>query len=392
MRIAVIIPELGYGTGYSLVVKNLLMGLARQHDIRLFAVFPNYSKDRQENAELPYPLEEYTKGTAEPEKRQLSRASRYYGVDTERLAWAEGHVEAFGAERIVGFNYNVAPLVGLLQSEVPKVMNVIDSEILYGLRELRSGKLGAEPVKRLLAAILAGREHFRKFAATVTISSSDTDSVKRYCGVRNVFTVPNGVDHERFAPDPSISRMEPRQVIFCGSLSFPPNVQAVEWFVTKCWDKVRRLQPNAEFLVIGKNPPAELAPRLERYSGVRVIGFVDDVRRHILESSVSVAPMVSGTGIKNKILEAWALATPVVATPLAVEGLVCQHDVNLLIGKSPDEFAAATASLLEDRERCERIGAAGRAHVLQNYCWETFRARFKAIVEEPLRYQDTARG
>jgi glycosyltransferase involved in cell wall biosynthesis len=269
-------------------------------------------------------------------------------------------------------------------------VNLIDSEVLYGLRELRGGNFAGQTIKRLLAATLAGREHFPKFAASVTVSSSDTESVKRYCGVRNVFTVPNGVDHDRFAPDPSICRVEPRQVIFCGSLNFPPNAHALEWFVSECWDKIRSLQPTAEFLVIGKNAPPELAPRLESHPGVRVVGFVDDVRRHILESAVSVAPMVSGSGIKNKILEAWALATPVVATPLAVAGLECQHGVNLLIAKSPDEFAAATASLLADREQCEKIGAAGRAHVIQNYCWETFRARFNSIVEEPLKYRDTA--
>ena len=388
MRIAVILPDLGRGTGYSLVVKNLLVGLAKQHEIGLFSVFPRDS-DRRENTELPYQLEEYVEGVVKPEERKLSRRALYFGVDPERLTWIERGVEAFRAERIVGFNYNMVPFIGLLRSDVPKIVDVIDSQILYSLRELQNGHWGGETVKHLLAAILIGRENFGKFAATVTVSSADTESLKRYGGARNVFTVPNGVDHELFAPDPSICRKEPPRVIFCGSLSFPPNVQAVEWFVSKCWTTVRRLQPNAEFLVIGKNPPAELAPRLEKHPGVRVTGFVDDVRRYILESAVSVAPMVSGTGIKNKILEAWALGTPVVATPLAVKGLVCECDVNILIGKSPDEFAAAAASLLADPGRRERIGAAGRAHVIRHYSWETFRAKFNSIVEDPLKYRET---
>ncbi|HEY5054732.1 MAG TPA: glycosyltransferase family 4 protein [Acidobacteriaceae bacterium] len=389
MRIAVIVPELGLGTGYSVVVENLLAGLARQHEVGLFSVFPRHS-DRERSTQVPYPLEEYAAGETRPVERNLSRMSRYFGVDAERLTWLEQRVAAFDAKRIIGFNYNMVPFVGQMRSDVPKIVDVIDSQILYSLRELQNGHFGRGNLKHFLAAIMIGRENFPKFAATVTVSSADTESLQRYGNARNVLTVPNGVDHEWYAPNPAISRKEPPRVIFCGSLSFPPNVQAVEWFVSTCWTEIQRLQSNAEFLVIGKNPPADLGPRLEKYAGVRVVGFVDDVRRYILESAVSVAPMVSGTGIKNKILEAWALGTPVVATPLAVKGLFYERDVNILIGKSADEFAAATASLLADRQRREQIGAAGRAHVMRHYSWDTFRAKFNSIVEEPLKYRDRA--
>jgi glycosyltransferase involved in cell wall biosynthesis len=77
------------------------------------------------------------------------------------------------------------------------------------------------------------------------------------------------------------------------------------------------------------------------------------------------------------ILTAWALATPVVATRLAVRGLICEHSQNLLIAKSPGEFSSAVTALLEDRERRERIGAAGRTHVMRHYSWEASRAKFE---------------
>src|SRR6185437_14662202 len=167
MRIAVILPDLGRGTGYSLVVKNLLVGLAKRHEIGLFSVLPRDS-DRRENTELPYQLEEYVEGVVKPEERKLSRRARYFVVDPERLTWIERGVEAFRAERIVGFNYNMVPFVGLLRSDIPKIVDVIDSQILYSLRELQNGHLGGETLKHLLAAILIGRENFGKFAATVT--------------------------------------------------------------------------------------------------------------------------------------------------------------------------------------------------------------------------------
>jgi glycosyltransferase involved in cell wall biosynthesis len=387
MRIAVIVRDLAPGTGLNLVVENLLQGLAERHEIRIFVLFRGYYGGRSEKITLPYPSEEYIAGSAVRDDRTLSRASRYYGADVQRLAWLENRIADFGAERIVGFDYNVAPFVGLLQTAIPKILNVVDSEVLYYLGQIRNGNFVPAIIKHFVAAWLVGREHFRKCAAVVTVSPSDTASLRRFAGVRNAFTVPNGVDHRRYSPDPSVVR-SPNRIVFCGSLNFLPNLQAIQRFVSRCWPDIRRRRPNAELLIIGKNPGVGLAPLLEAQPGIRVAGYVDDVRSHISGSAISVAPMVSGCGIKNKILEAWALGTPVVATPLAVRGLVCQDNVNVLVAESASEFAASVASLLGDPEKRERIGAAGRSNVIRNYRWEISRAKFNTIVEQPSAYRE----
>ena len=226
-----------------------------------------------------------------------------------------------------------------------------------------------------------GREHLRKLDHIVTVSGADSRNLQRYTGAPNVSTIPNGVDLDAFAPDASLRR-NPDQVIFCGSLSFLPNIQAITWFVEKCWDRVVAARPSAKLVIIGKSPSPDLKPRLEAHAGVSCLGYVDDVRQHVRAASVSIAPMVTGSGIKNKILEAWSLATPVVATELAVRGLHCDNGKDILLGSSPTEFASRVVELLVDPQRAHAIGDAGRAHVSANYSWQGSQTRFRNIIEE----------
>ena len=114
----------------------------------------------------------------------------------------------YRAECVVGFDYNIAPYIGLLDSDIPKILNVIDSEILYYTNQVLTGNVNLGVLKHLTAAFLTGREHFRRCAAIVTVSPADTRNLQRYTGAKNVFTVPNGVDHKKFAPDSSTKTIE----------------------------------------------------------------------------------------------------------------------------------------------------------------------------------------
>ena len=387
MRIAVITRDLPLppGTGLNLVIHNLVRGLAERHEVRFFILQRGYYGYKvpgggDDPAGFPWAFEECPAGTRAAREVALSRATRYYGIQQAKIDWLAGRLEAFGADRIVGFDFNLAPYLALLPTKVPKILNAVDSEILYFQNQVTAGKVNSEVLKHLAAAWLMGREHIRKCDAVVTVSAADTRNIARATGAANAFTVPNGVDHEFFAPNPAIVP-RPNQAVFCGSLSFVPNQQAIEWFVTRCWSHVRRQQPDARLLVIGKSPSPHLKPMLESHAGVECLGYVDDIRTHILGAAVSVAPMVSGSGIKNKILEAWALGVPVVGTQLAVKGLSYTPGTNILIGASPEELAGHVASLMADPAKRNRIGAAGREYVVRNYTWEKSRSDFNAIVE-----------
>lgn len=386
MRIAVITRDLPMppGTGLNLVIHNLVRGLAEKHEVRFFILqrgYYGYKIPGGDPASFPWQFEECP-ADAKPERSvALSRSTRYYGIQPARIDWLATRIAAFGADRVIGFDFNLAPYLALLPTQAPKILNAVDSEILYFQNQVAAGKLNTNVLKHLAAAWLMGREHIRKCDAVVTVSQADSRNIGRATGAPRVFTVPNGVDHEFFAPNPAI-RPHPKQVVFCGSLSFVPNQQAIEWFVTKCWSHVKKQEPDAKLLVIGKSPSPHLKPMLESHGGVECLGYVDDIRTHILGAAVSVAPMVSGSGIKNKILEAWALGVPVVATQMAVKGLSYQSGANILLGATPEEFASQVASLLADPAKRDRVGAAGRDYVTKHYTWEKSRDDFNAIVEK----------
>src|SRR6185437_2279723 len=257
MRIAIVARDLPRATGFGLVVDNLLRGLAQDHAVRLFILHPGYYKPRAfDPRDWPYDWEEYTTpDRKEGRDTRMSRASRYYKVEAARLAWLNSRLADYRADRIVGFDYNLAPYLGMLESRAPKVLNVVDSEILYYGNQLLCGNIEVSIVKHLVAAVLAGRENFRRCAALVTVSPADTSNLKRWTGIKHAFTVPNGVDHSWYAPNASIEKKQSR-IVFCGSLSFLPNVQAVDWFLGKCWHQILSRMSEAELLIIGKNPPA----------------------------------------------------------------------------------------------------------------------------------------
>ena len=387
MRIAVVTRDLPLppGTGLNLVIHNLVRGLAARHEVRFFILqrgYYNYKVPGNANdpALFPWAYEECPAGASAAGPATFSRPTRYYGIQPGKIDWLAARLDAFGAERIVGFDFNLAPYLALLPNKVPKILDAVDSEILYYKNQIAAGHLKTSVLKHLAAAWLMGREHISRFEAVVTVSDADSRNIARATGARNVFTVPNGVDHEFFAPNAAIAR-QAEQVVFCGSLSFVPNQQAIVWFVEKCWDRIKAKQPGAQLLVIGKSPSADLKPRLESHAGVECLGYVDDIRTHILGAAVSIAPMVSGSGIKNKILEAWALGVPVVATPLAVRGLSHTNGANIMIGATPEELTRQVVSIMRDAALRERMGAAGRAYVTEHYTWDRSREDFNAIVE-----------
>lgn len=115
---------------------------------------------------------------------------------------------------------------------------------------------------------------------------------------------------------------------------------------------------------------------------VEVTGEVEDVRPYLAAATLFVAPMVSGSGIKNKVLEAMAMALPVVATPLAVEGLPVRSRENAMIADGAAPFAAAIGQLLSSSDERTRMGEAGRALVEGHYTWEGCAARYELLYQE----------
>lgn len=238
--------------------------------------------------------------------------------------------------------------------------------------------------KRILYALEARRLGRRErawisaFDATTIISHAEARYVPPDLRER-VTVVGNGVDCEAGNAE-SESRHPVEPVVgFVGVMDYPPNVDAVRWFVRECWPRIRKSHECARFRVVGHRPTRAIRS-LAGVSGIEIVGRVPNVRQEIRRFAVSVAPLRIARGVQNKVLEAMAEGTPVVLTPCAAEGIDAVHGRDYLVAGGTEDIAASVCRLLADSETGRRVGESGRKFVSARFRWDVELSRFEELV------------
>lgn len=241
-------------------------------------------------------------------------------------------------------------------------------------------------VYRLESRLLARYEQrvAETFDATLLVSPAEAELFRRRTGLEGkIHAVGNGVDLEFFrplAPAPARRGGEPLRLVFCGAMDYLPNVDAVTWFAREVLPLVRERAGDVGFTIVGSNPAPEVQS-LGSIPGVRVTGRVADVRPHVWEADVSVAPIRIARGVQNKVLEAMAMGVPVVATPEAFEGIDAAPGTELVVcAAEAASFAEGVAALLGDRAARESLGARARAGVEARYAWAAQLAELEPLL------------
>ncbi len=254
---------------------------------------------------------------------------------------------------------------------VGRLLELIDSESLATSRQAGGRhRLRAVVGQRLEAAAV------RSADITTTVSPVDAEAVRALVPGARVDVITNGVDTQWYDPAAvTTPAMREETVGFTGAMSFGPNVDAAIWLCEEVLPILRERRPGARIRLIGRDP----APAVQALASdaVDVTGTVDDVRPEILACPVIAVPMVNGSGVKNKLLEAMALGRPVVSTTLGIESLTVQDDIQLLVADTAPEFAAAIERLLDDAAAQARLGAAARAFVVDSHSWDSVAAAFR---------------
>lgn len=190
-------------------------------------------------------------------------------------------------------------------------------------------------------------------------------------GRDKVIAMENGVALDYFDPQadfPVVERQDGPLLVFTGQMDYRPNVEAVESFARESLPAIRAAHPQARFAIVGRNPAGPVQA-LADVPGVIVTGAVPDVRGWLAAADVVVAPLRIARGIQNKVLEAMAMARPVVASPQAAEGIDAQDGVHFLIAATPADEASRINALLADRAGADRLAKAARARMEQRYRW-----------------------
>lgn len=227
---------------------------------------------------------------------------------------------------------------------------------------------------------------WQKFDRTALIGPTDVESIASQCRARglpiidNWFYSPHGTDIKRFQPRPEISPT-PRTVLFAGTLFYPPNIQAAVWLVKAIWPLVRERVPDAQLLIVGRDPAPEVLALESAIAGIKVIGSVPDLSEYMLRAAVCVNPVRAAGGMQNKLIEYLASGRPVVATRVANEGIQAPETV-VRLADTAGEFAHAVVELLSDSAAAESIGQRARQFALSEWSWEAHWLRLEANLLE----------
>jgi glycosyltransferase involved in cell wall biosynthesis len=232
------------------------------------------------------------------------------------------------------------------------------------------------------AALMAAEERFwcPRVTLNVAVSDADAGSLAADAPGGRYLVVPNGVDVETFRP----SDQATEGIVFVGGATWFPNRDALGYYADAILPQITSLAGPVITRWIGRARAGDQA----RYGGVRgleLVGYVDDIRPHVLSAACYVVPLRVGGGTRLKILDAWAMGKAVVSTSVGCEGLAARDGENILIRDEPRAFAEAVALVLRDVGLRKRLESAARSTAEKVYAWpvigEPMLREYRAIAE-----------
>jgi polysaccharide biosynthesis protein PslH len=260
---------------------------------------------------------------------------------------------------------------------IPVVWDAVDCiSLLYE----HGAHFSATPMLRWIGAIEAQRtrayesRQLSRFRQILVTSERDRRALLALAqnrpssapGCAEITVLPHGIDQEYYRP--YSGKRQPETLVFSGKMSFHANIAGVLHLVEKIMPLIWQKRPGVKLVIVGSNPSASVR-RLAQDARIEVTGFVADMRPYIEQAQVAVCPLPYAVGIQNKILEAMALGTPVVASSHAAAGLLATADQNLLIADQPSAFAASVLHLLDNPDQRARLSQNGLAYIATYHNW-----------------------
>ncbi|GAP13464.1 glycosyltransferase [Longilinea arvoryzae] len=223
------------------------------------------------------------------------------------------------------------------------------------------------------------KKNYAAYDGAVAVSAEDQRVLRQRCPALAVEIIPNGVDVARFHPGDL--PVDEHTMVYVGNYNYPPNADAVLYFCREIFPRVRSQEKDARLVLVGANPPAELAG----LEGVERAGFAADISPFVQRAGMMVVPLRLGGGSRLKILDGLAMGKAIVSTTIGAEGLNVTHGENIWLADQPEDFAAAALRLMADPQTRERLGANGRALVELAYDWNILAGRMNAWFEQVVR-------
>lgn len=272
--------------------------------------------------------------------------------------------------------------------EIPVVLDFVDSAALNVSSRLEWTRGPACWIWSLERARLERFERSlcKAFSGAAVVAPSDRD----YLGCSDIAVVPNGVDVKRI-PFTSNPR-EPEEILFVGNMGYGPNEEAALFLAKEVYSRVQMFVPGVRLTIVGARPGRRIR-RLARLPGVTVTGYVESVVPYLSRATVGVYPIMTGSGMQNKVLESMAAGLPVVATPFVLRGIEATPGEHLVVGRTSEEIAEQVITLLGDADGRLRFAERARRFVERRYTWEaSVDALEKLLVEQRITSKSGVKG
>lgn len=300
----------------------------------------------------------------------------YYHDKRMKAAIDDARERPLAAE--IAFSSTMAPYIGDARPCCKRIVDFCDADSEKWKQYAAESAFPLNWVYRREARTLARSEtDIANWAdASFAVTPDEAGVLNERAGLNNeVDWFNNGVDAAFFDPDNVSKEIEPPiDCIFVGAMDYRANVDGVLHFAQSIWPLVRTKKPDARFAIVGAKPAPSIKA-LHDKNGVIVTGRVDDVRPWLKAASVVVAPLQIARGVQNKVLEAMAMAKPVVATRGAMTGINAPQG-SVVVAETDKGFAERVTGLLENEQERNFIGASARDYVVNTLTWEAGLARF----------------
>lgn len=377
---------------------HLLSHLARRHDVTLI-YFVDEARDRAHSAQL----NSLCKGKAFAVRRHrwwgncrglaalLAGRSLTEGFyDSRAFRRAVKNARCAGRfDAVFAFSSGVAPYAARVPA-ARKLVDFVDVDSDKWAQLAETARLPLSLLYRLEHKRLSRLEIAVTAWATrsLFVAQTEADLFRARGGGGVIEVLPNGTQLElrrlprTAAPAPPVDAnggAAPAKIVFIGTMDYPPNVDAVEYFAREIFPRIREQFPRALFQ-IGGRAPTPAVRRLGAIDGVEVVGEVADVRAYLVGADVSVAPMRIVRGVPNKVLEAMGMGIPVVATPAAIQGIDVVDGEEILTASSAEAFAAQVMRLLRDHDLGRALTARAWKKMKRDYDWDAIGARLEALL------------
>jgi glycosyltransferase involved in cell wall biosynthesis len=358
--------------GYPIVVCNTIRGLVNLgHEVSLVSL--NAKKHLHEDDQQDELLKKINyrfydidtsmslfDGFLTTFSKNAYNVDRYYDPNFEKLLIGE----------VRNTNYDIIQFEGLFVAPyVDVVRKNCKTKLIYRAHNIehqiweRLAQQKSDPFKKFYLKLMSRRikkyeiQQVNKFDAIAVFTAQDKTTIMLYGAKIPVEIVPVGIDLSHYHPD--LSQTEFPSLFFLGSLDWTPNREGIEWFLQTFHNDLADDELRVKFYVAGNNIPEEFDD-YEVMGKIFIQGEVDDALEFVNSKSIMIVPLLSGGGMRVKIVEGMAMQKCIISTSLGAEGINYKNGVNILIANTREEFSRAIKRCIADEDYCKAVGVNAR--------------------------------